>query len=147
MSNPDCDLRVLVVGASLSTTSLNNRLAAFTAKLVADKGATTDLATIDQFDCPFYDRDLEVETGGVGAGVLQGVGDAGGEVRFVSAPMDHDVEITGPLACVLFMSTTNVDWPARNPYRCCCVPQPFSWLVSTIEQLSDPLTIQSWVTW
>jgi len=63
MSNPDRDLRILVVGASLSSTSLNNRLAAFTAKLVADKGATTDLATIDQFDCPFYDRDLEVETG------------------------------------------------------------------------------------
>ena len=63
MSNPDRDLRVLVVGASLSSTSLNNRLAAFTSKLVADKGATTDFATIDQFDCPFYDRDLEVETG------------------------------------------------------------------------------------
>lgn len=33
----------------------------------------------------------------------------GGEVRFVSDPVDHDVEITGPLAGVLFMSTTNVD--------------------------------------
>ena len=48
MGNPDRDLRVLVVGASLSSTSLNNRLAAFTAKLVTDKGATTDLATIDR---------------------------------------------------------------------------------------------------
>jgi NAD(P)H-dependent FMN reductase len=63
MGNPDRDLRVLIVGASLSSTSLNNRLAAFTAKLIAGKGATTDLATIDQFDCPFYDHDVEVETG------------------------------------------------------------------------------------
>ena len=63
MGNPDRDLRVLVVGASLSSTSLNNRLAAFTAKLVDDKGGTSDLATIDQFDCPFYDHDLDVETG------------------------------------------------------------------------------------
>jgi NAD(P)H-dependent FMN reductase len=57
------DLRVLVVGASLSSTSLNHRLAAFTAKLVNEKGGTSDFAPIDQFDCPFYDRDLEVETG------------------------------------------------------------------------------------
>lgn len=63
MANPDRDLRVLVVGASLSSTSLNNRLASFTAKLVSEKGGTSDFATIDQFDCPFYDHDLEVETG------------------------------------------------------------------------------------
>jgi NAD(P)H-dependent FMN reductase len=63
MGNPDRDLRVLVVGASLSSTSLNNRLAALAAKLVTEKGGTSDLTTIDQFDCPFYDRDIEVETG------------------------------------------------------------------------------------
>ena len=63
MANPDRDLRVLVVGASLSSTSLNNRLAAFTAKLVTDKGGTSDFATIDEFDCPFFDHDLQVETG------------------------------------------------------------------------------------
>lgn len=63
MGNPDRDVRVLVLGASLSSTSLNNRLAALAAKLVTDKGGTSDLTTIDQFDCPFYDRDIEVETG------------------------------------------------------------------------------------
>jgi NAD(P)H-dependent FMN reductase len=63
MGNPDRDVRVLVVGASLSSTSLNNRLAGLAAKLVTDKGGTSDLTTIDQFDCPFYDRDIEVETG------------------------------------------------------------------------------------
>ncbi|HEX6049024.1 MAG TPA: NAD(P)H-dependent oxidoreductase [Gemmatimonadaceae bacterium] len=57
------DVRVLVLGASLSSTSLNNRLASLAAALVKDKGGTPDLTTIDAFDCPFYDRDVEVETG------------------------------------------------------------------------------------
>jgi NAD(P)H-dependent FMN reductase len=63
MASLDRDLRVLVLGASLSSTSLNNRLAAVTARLVTGKGAKADLATIDEFDMPFYDRDIEVETG------------------------------------------------------------------------------------
>jgi NAD(P)H-dependent FMN reductase len=57
------DVRVLVLGASLSSTSLNNRLASLAAALVKEKGGTADLMTIDAFDCPFYDRDVEVETG------------------------------------------------------------------------------------
>jgi len=63
MGTPDRDLRVLVVGASLSSTSLNNRLAGFAARLVAEKGGKSDLSTIGDFDCPFYDHDIEVETG------------------------------------------------------------------------------------
>ena len=63
MSTPSRDLRVLVVGASLSSTSLNNRLAAFAARLVADKGGTSDVATIGDFECPFYDHDIERESG------------------------------------------------------------------------------------
>ena len=59
----DRDLRVLVLGASLSSTSLNNRLAAVAARMVTAKGATADLVTIDEFDMPFYDRDIEVEAG------------------------------------------------------------------------------------
>ena len=57
------DLRVFVLGASLSSTSLNNRLAALTARLVGEKGAVADLAQMADFDCPFYDHDIEVETG------------------------------------------------------------------------------------
>src|SRR5438128_911159 len=63
MATPDGDLRVLVLGASLSSTSLNNRLAEYTAKLVSDKGAKVDLAQVGDFDMPFYDRDIEAETG------------------------------------------------------------------------------------
>ena len=63
MGTPDRDLRVLIVGASLSSTSLNNRLAAFAARLVAEKGVTSDLANVGDFDCPFYDHDIEVDAG------------------------------------------------------------------------------------
>jgi len=58
MAHPDRDLRVLVVGASLASTSLNNRLAAFAARLVTDKGGRSDLTNVSEFDCPFYDRDI-----------------------------------------------------------------------------------------
>lgn len=63
MGTPDRDLRLLVLGASLSSTSLNNRLAAFAARLVTENGAKSDLATVGDFDCPFYDHDIEVEAG------------------------------------------------------------------------------------
>jgi len=63
MSTPDRDLRVLVLGASLSSRSLNNRLAAFVARLVTEKGGTSELANVGDFDCPFYDHDIEVEAG------------------------------------------------------------------------------------
>ena len=63
MSTPDRDLRVLVLGASLSSRSLNNRLAAFAARLVTEKGGTSELANVGDFDCPFYDNDIEVEAG------------------------------------------------------------------------------------
>jgi NAD(P)H-dependent FMN reductase len=63
MSTPDRDLRVLVLGASLSSKSLNNRLAAFAARLVTEKGGTSELANVGDFDCPFYDHDIEVDTG------------------------------------------------------------------------------------
>jgi NAD(P)H-dependent FMN reductase len=63
MGTPDRDLRVLVLGASLSSTSLNNRLAKFAARLVTEKGARSDLVDVGDFDCPFYDHDIEVEAG------------------------------------------------------------------------------------
>jgi len=57
------DVRALVLGASHSSKSLNNRLAALTARLVEEKGGTADLATVADFDCPFYDADIDSETG------------------------------------------------------------------------------------
>ena len=63
MAIPDRDLRVLVVGASLSSTSLNNRLATFAASIIGSKGVKVEATTVADFDCPFYDHDTEVESG------------------------------------------------------------------------------------
>jgi NAD(P)H-dependent FMN reductase len=57
------DVNFLVLGASHSSSSLNNRLAALAADVIERKGGGTDRATVGDFDCPFYDRDLEVESG------------------------------------------------------------------------------------
>jgi NAD(P)H-dependent FMN reductase len=57
------DLRFLVLGASHSSKSLNNRLATLAAEVVEQKRGATDRAGIGDFDCPFYDRDLEAEAG------------------------------------------------------------------------------------
>src|SRR5687767_6634437 len=63
MATPVRDLRVLVLGASISSASLNNRLAALAAKLVEEKGGKIDVRSMRDFDCPFYDADLEADTG------------------------------------------------------------------------------------
>ncbi|MGW7369882.1 NADPH-dependent FMN reductase [Streptomyces sp. NPDC054841] len=56
-------LRVLVFGAALRAGSINARLASLVARLIADTGATVDLATMRDFDMPLYDGDLEDEEG------------------------------------------------------------------------------------
>lgn len=57
---------------------------------------------------------LDTSTGSIGTEVPSGSDHAtyqarGGEIRFVSAPFLTDVEITGPISCVLWMSTSNHD--------------------------------------
>ncbi len=54
---------VFVVGASLRGASLNNRLAQLAAKSIQRCGSTADIATIADFECPFYDGDIESESG------------------------------------------------------------------------------------
>jgi chromate reductase, NAD(P)H dehydrogenase (quinone) len=56
-------IQVLVVGASLRRASLNNRLAGLAARAVEGAGGAADLATVGDFECPFYDGDLEGESG------------------------------------------------------------------------------------
>jgi chromate reductase len=57
------DVRFLVLGASHSSKSLNNRLAALAGDVLEQKGGTVDRAVIGDFDCPFYDQDVEAEAG------------------------------------------------------------------------------------
>jgi len=56
-------VRALVFGASLSGTSLNARLAALAARVVEEKGAVAQVASMADFDCPSYDVDDERGTG------------------------------------------------------------------------------------
>lgn len=64
MANPSSrDVRFLVLGASLGSKSLNNRLAALAATTVRSRGGSVDEARIAEFDAPFYDSDLEAESG------------------------------------------------------------------------------------
>jgi chromate reductase, NAD(P)H dehydrogenase (quinone) len=56
-------IRCLVFGASLRQGSLNDRLAALAADIVAQQGATADRATMADFECPSYDFDVEQSSG------------------------------------------------------------------------------------
>lgn len=56
-------LRVLVFGAALRAGSVNARLAALMARLIADTGAAVDLAQMRDFDMPPYDADVEADSG------------------------------------------------------------------------------------
>ena len=57
------DVRFLVLGASLSSRSLNNRLVALAGDVIEAKGGVADRATLADFELPFYDADLERESG------------------------------------------------------------------------------------
>jgi chromate reductase, NAD(P)H dehydrogenase (quinone) len=56
-------VRVLVFAASLRAHSLNDRLAALAADVVAAKGGVVDRATMAEFDGPSYDQDVEAADG------------------------------------------------------------------------------------
>ncbi|MEV4921684.1 NADPH-dependent FMN reductase [Streptomyces roseoverticillatus] len=57
-------MRVLVLGASLRTDSLNARLASLVARLVRDEaGADVDHAHLDEFAMPLYNGDAEAAEG------------------------------------------------------------------------------------
>jgi len=50
----------LIFSASLRGNSLNNRLANLAAQVIAENGGTVDLASMEEFDCPSFNQDLEV---------------------------------------------------------------------------------------
>lgn len=54
-----CEVRFLVFGASLRQGSLNAKLASLAAEVVRAKGGIADVATMEEFDCPSYDLDIE----------------------------------------------------------------------------------------
>lgn len=56
-------LNVLVLAASVRADSLNRKLAALTARIAEQAGATVDHASMRDFDVPSYDGDAEKESG------------------------------------------------------------------------------------
>ena len=63
MASTRRDVRFLVLGASLGSRSLNNRLAELAASIVEQKGGVADRAVVGDFELPLYDPDVEKESG------------------------------------------------------------------------------------
>ncbi len=53
-------LRILCFSASLRAESLNTRLAKLAASVIGQHGHTADLADMNEFDCPSYNQDIDV---------------------------------------------------------------------------------------
>ena len=112
MTEQRCSVRLLVFGASLREGSINDRLATLAAKVAEEKGATIDRATMNDFECPAYDLDVEVGTGlPSGAKALHDklIANDG----FIIASPEYNASMPGVLK-------NTIDWVSR--FR----PQPFN---------------------
>ncbi len=113
MSSPEDspDLNVLVFAASKRGNSLNKKLASLAARVAEDLEANVDLASMDEFDVPLYDGDLESDAG---------IPDGARELRrrlldsdaFILASPEYNGSVPGTIKNL-------VDWTSR--FR----PQPF----------------------
>ena len=105
-------VKVLLFAASLRKDSVNARLIALLERVLKERGATVDHASMRDFDCPSYDQDAEA-AGGMPAGaqrlrerLLEN------DAFMISAP-----EYNGSMSGVL---KNLIDWTSR--FR----PQPFN---------------------
>jgi chromate reductase len=111
MTTPTPKLRVLIFSASLRTDSLNTKLAQLAARVATAQGATVDLASMQDFDVPSYDGDLE-GSAGIPAGAQELKRRLIESDAFVIASPDNNASIPGVLK-------NAIDWTSR--FR----PQPF----------------------
>jgi NAD(P)H-dependent FMN reductase len=105
-------IRVLVVGCSLRSNSLNNRLARLAATVVTRAGASVDAATIGDFDMPFYDGDIEANEG-IPAGGQAFCRRLKASDAFILASPEYNASMPGVVKNL-------IDWVSR--FR----PQPFN---------------------
>ena len=107
-----CSVRLLVFAASLREGSLNEQLASLAAKVAEEKGATVERASMEKFECPSYDTDVELEVGiPQGAQALRDkLGAADG---FIISSPEYNASVSGVLK-------NAIDWASR--FR----PQPFN---------------------
>ena len=105
-------ITVLVFGASQRRASLNKRLATLAAHAAERAGASTDYATISEFDCPFFDGDLEA-THGIPEGAKRFCERLKSADAFLIASPEYNASMPGELKNL-------IDWVSR--FR----PQPFN---------------------
>jgi chromate reductase, NAD(P)H dehydrogenase (quinone) len=105
-------VKVLVFGASLSSKSLNDRLASLAAAVVPKHGGVVDRARMEDFDCPSYDLDGE-STGDMPAGARRLKERLLAADAFIIASPEYNASMPGVLKNV-------IDWVSR--FR----PQPFT---------------------
>jgi NAD(P)H-dependent FMN reductase len=105
-------VRYLVFSASLRDDSLNTRLACLAAATIEANGGTVDLASMQEFDVPSYDADVQDQRGfPAGADKLRERLE-GSDAFVVSSP-EYNASMPGVLK-------NAIDWVSR--YR----PQPFN---------------------
>jgi chromate reductase, NAD(P)H dehydrogenase (quinone) len=106
------EVRILVFGASLRAESLNARLAALAAECVRANGGTAELASMQEFDAPLYDGDLEAADG-IPAGADRFRQRLELVDGFVIASPEYNASMPGILKNL-------IDWTSRHR------PQPFN---------------------
>lgn len=113
MSEKSCaGIRTLVLAASNRRASLNHRLGELAVRAVRQTGADADLYVLGDFECPFYDGDLEREEG-LPAGARK-FGAALQEVdAFIILSPEYNASMPGELKNL-------IDWTSRLR------PQPFN---------------------
>lgn len=104
-------LRVLIFSASLRRESLNTQLVRLAARVAEQHGATVDLASMRDFDCPSYDGDVETGTG-IPAGAQELKRRLELNDAFIIASPEYNFSMPGLLK-------NAIDWTSR--FR----PQPF----------------------
>jgi NAD(P)H-dependent FMN reductase len=104
-------VKVLVFAASLRAESLNKRLAALAARVASKHGAAIDLASMSDFDVPWYNGDVEAASG-IPKGAEEFRRRLTESDAFIVASPEYNASMPGVLKNL-------VDWTSR--FR----PQPF----------------------
>ena len=108
---PARSLNVFVLTGSLRAESLNGRLAALAARVVASTGATVDVASMRDFEVPAYDGDQE-GADGIPAGAKALARRLTASDAFIIASPEYNFSMPGVLKNL-------IDWTSRLR------PQPF----------------------
>ena len=104
-------VRVLVFSASLRRESFNTKLAALVARRAGERGATVDVASMRDFECPSYDGDVE-KASGIAPGAQELHRRLLASDAFVIVSPEYNASMPGVLK-------NAIDWTSR--FR----PQPF----------------------